>query len=339
MFETARLKLTAWYLLIIMLISCTFSVAFYHVATREIQFVIEKIKHQQERMEHDFPSRIRPQLLPPFSIEELEFVKDRIRNNLILLNGFILIVAGGAGYFLAGRTLRPIKVMVDEQNQFISSASHELRTPIATMRAEMESSLMEKNITDKEARALINSNLEELTTLQNLTNNLLRIAQIHSTGTVSKTEILSLQETVSVAIKKLTPLARQKEITISSEIGAYKIMGDKPSLTEVFVILIDNAIKYSPEKSQIRLQSKKEKGIISVFIRDEGIGITKKDLPRVFERFYRADKARNKDGYGLGLSIAKKIVETHNGTITVASKENKGTTFTVTFPVKTHTTS
>lgn len=339
MFETARLKLTAWYLLIIMLISSTFSVAFYHVATREIQFVIDKIKHQQERIKHDFPSRIQPQMLPPFSIEELEFVKDRIRDNLILLNGFIFIVAGAAGYFLAGRTLRPIKIMVDEQNQFISSASHELRTPIATMRAEMESSLMEKDISDKEARTLISSNLEELTTLQNLTNNLLRIAQIHSKGAVSKTEILSLQELVSIAIKKLAPLAKQKDITISSEIGVHKVMGDKPSLTELFVILLDNAIKYSPEKSQIRLQSKKEKSSVSVFIRDEGIGITKKDVPRVFERFYRADKARNKDGYGLGLSIAKKIVETHNGTITVTSKENKGTTFTVTLPLKAHSTS
>lgn len=317
-----------------MLISGTFSVAFYHLATQEINFVIQRIQHEQERLEHDFPTRFRPQLVPRFSIEELEAVKDRIRNNLILLNGFIFVVAGAAGYFLAGRTLRPIKTMVDEQNQFISSASHELRTPIATMRAEMESSLMEKNISDKEARALISSNLEELTTLQNLTNSLLRIAQVHANGKAAKTEKLSIQDIVMSAQKRVASLAKQKNITLSSEIGSYTVLGDRASLTEVFVILIDNAIKYSPENSQIRLQSKKEKGNVLLFVKDEGIGISKKDLPHIYERFYRADKARSKEGYGLGLSIAKKIIETHNGTIEVVSKENKGTTFTVTLPLK-----
>lgn len=332
MFESARLKLTAWYLLIIMLISGFFSMAFYQAATQEIQIIMDKIQYEQQRQDTEFPEYSRGYRLPPFSLEDLQAVKDRIKFNLILLNGFIFIVAGGAGYFLAGRTLRPIKLMIDEQNQFISSASHELRTPIATMRAEMEGSLLEKNISDREARHLINSNLEELSTLQELTNSLLRLAHVHNVKAEKYAEVLSMDTVLKTALKKIAPLAKKKDITIDIESVDAKIIGDKRSLIEVFVILLDNAVKYGPEKSHISVRSTTEKGMIVVHVEDNGIGINKKDLLRVFERFYRADKARNKDGYGLGLSIAKKIVETHDGTISVKSKLKKGTTFTVQLP-------
>lgn len=160
MFESARLKLTAWYLLIIMLISMLFSAAIYNIATREIQFVIHRMQYEQYRQQKEgFPGRSGPQI--QFTIEELEAVKDRLKYQLFFINAVIFFTAGGAGYFLAGRTLRPIKSMIDEQNQFISSASHELRTPIATMRAEMEGSLLEKNIADKDARKLINTGVTQ----------------------------------------------------------------------------------------------------------------------------------------------------------------------------------
>src|SRR5690348_8980046 len=158
MFQSARLKLTAWYLVIIMLVSVTFSVAFYRAATVEIQHVIERIRFlQQQSNQLQLPT-------PPnaiITLDQLEDVKIRLQYALIFVNGVIFVLAGGAGYFLAGRTLKPIQVMVDEQNQFISDASHELRTPIATLRAEMEASLLEKHLSDKEARKLIGSNLEE----------------------------------------------------------------------------------------------------------------------------------------------------------------------------------
>lgn len=335
MFESARLKLTAWYLLIIMLISGFFSVAFYHAATQEVQIIIDRIEYAQERMRDEFPSmppRFRD--VPPFTLEELEAVKSRIMVSLILLNGFILIVAGGVCYFLAGRTLRPIQIMVDEQKQFISNASHELRTPIATMRAEMEASLLEKTIPDNRARELINSNLEEVTTLQNLTNNLLQLAQIHNMQSKQFLEKVTLVDIVATAKKNVQHKAKRKDITIAINVEKFSLFGNKQKLEEVFIILLDNAIKYSPEKSTVSISARKSNRQIIVSVSDAGIGISREDLPHIFERFYRADKSRNEEGYGLGLSIAKKIVEAHNGSITVKSKEKKGTTFIVTLPLK-----
>ncbi|MBA3723607.1 MAG: HAMP domain-containing histidine kinase [Candidatus Levybacteria bacterium] len=346
MFESARLKLTAWYLLIIMLISMLFSVAIYDIATREIHSIINRIQYEQYREQNNGFSGRQGRSIP-FTIKELQAVKDRIKLQLFFINAVIFFTAGGAGYFLAGRTLRPIKAMIDEQNQFISSASHELRTPIATMRAEMEGSLLEKNIADKDARKLITSNLEELGELQNLTNNLLQLAQVHNVKAEKFQEDVSITECVASALKKVKSLAKRKNITIDKEITDAIVTGDRNSMKEVFVILLDNAIKYSPPQSEIHITSEMAKNVVTINVIDNGIGIAKKDLLHIFERFYRADKSRNEEGYGLGLSIARKMVETHNGSITVQSKINKparnalhsnaggGTTFSVTLPLKT----
>ena len=253
---------------------------------------------------------------------------------LLFINGSIFIFAGGAGYFLAGRTLRPIKVMIDEQNQFISSASHELRTPIATMRAEMEGSLLEKHLSDPQARTLITSSLEELGELQDLSNNLLRIAQVHGTAEDEMQEEVSLAESIAIAHKKVAPLAKKKNIIIKTEISDSMIMGEKRKITEIFVILLDNAIKYSQNNSQIIVSSKATHKVVAIHVEDEGMGISEKDIQHIFDRFYRADKSRTEDGYGLGLAIAKKTTEMYKGTISVKSKEKEGTIFTVTFPLK-----
>lgn len=337
MFQSARLKLTTWYLLIIMLISILFSVAFYHLATHEIERVISRIEFRQRTFNRLLPKRLplRSGQISP-SLKDLEQSEKQIFTILLFINGAIFVFAGGAGYFLAGRTLKPIQVMIDEQNEFISSASHELRTPIATMRAEMEGSLLEKQISDAKARQLIISNLEELTTLQNLSNKLLEITHIHSANGEKYMANLSLGEIITRAQKKITPLANKKKQTITYSVEDVQILGDKSKLIEVFVIFLDNAIKYSPEKSTIRIASKVAKQTVKVFVSDEGIGIAQADLPHVFDRFYRADKSRSlADGYGLGLSIAKKIIEIHNGSISVESKEKHGTTFIVSLPIAT----
>lgn len=350
MFHDARLQLTAWYLLIIMLVSIMFSIAFYHLSTREVERIITRIEFRQQNPDRPMPSEkiiFRNAPTPP-SLQELENSKKQIFNLLVLINAAIFIFAGGAGYFLAGRTLRPIKIMIDEQNQFISSASHELRTPLATLRAEMEGSLLEKQISDKKARELIISNLEELGTLQDLSKNLLQIAHIHNSSFEKSAEALSLFELIKIAEKKVMPLAKKKHITISLSGQDADVLGDKRNLTEVFVILLDNAIKYSLENTKITIttMSKNQSGVVS--ITDQGIGIAKKDIEHIFDRFYRADTSRSQaEGFGLGLSIAKAIVEKHNGSIRVESKENKparnamqsvaggGTTFTISLPLKT----
>lgn len=330
MFQSARLKLTAWYLVIIMLVSITFSLAFYRASTFEIQRVIDRIHYlQQQSSQLQLPT-------PPnaiITLDQLQDVKTRLEISLIVINGIIFILAGGAGYFLAGRTLRPIQIMVDEQNQFISDASHELRTPIATLRAEMEATLLEKHVGDKEARTLVESNLEELGRLQELANSLLQLAHVHKKDENSG-DIVELSDVLQTAYKKIAPMAKKKQITFEISRVDGKVKGNKQSLAEVFINLFDNAIKYSHAKTIVTVSSKKKKSTSVIAIADQGIGITASELHHIFDRFYRVDKSRSQaDGHGLGLSIAKKIVTAHNGSIDAESIPEKGTTFTVTLPL------
>lgn len=333
MFEKARLKLTAWYLLIIMLISILFSIAFYSTSARETDKVIDKIhaiEHDPDLQDHE---QLHREDGSHITVEDLEEIKKQMLLTLVFVNIGIFFIAGFAGYFLAGRTLHPIKAMVDEQNQFISSASHELRTPIATLRAEMEGSLLEKHISDTQARDLIKSNLEELGSLQDLTNNLLQLAQVHNISLDKTMQKMSIIEVLKDAERKVTPFAKKKDMQIKIDVKDFVLNGDRAQIREVFVTLLDNAIKYSSEKSLITITSTDAQNTTSIHITDEGIGIAEKDLPHIFERFYRANKSRSQaEGFGLGLSIAKKIVALHNGSISVKSKEGKGTKFTVTFP-------
>ena len=330
MFQSARLKLTTWYLVIIMLVSITFSLAFYRASTFEIQRIIDRIHFlQQQSSQLQLPT-------PPnavITLDQLQDVKTRLQIALIVINGIIFVLAGGAGYFLAGRTLRPIQAMVDEQNQFISDASHELRTPIATLRAEMEATLLEKRLGDKEARNLIESNLEELGKLQGLANRLLQLAHVHEKDE-KFIDIVVLQEVIQTAYKKVAPMAKKKQITFSLSDVEGEIKGDKQSLVEVFVNLFDNAIKYSPAKTTVSVVSKIKKRTAVIEVADQGVGIAEDDLQHIFDRFYRADKSRSQaDGHGLGLSIVKKIATAHNASIDVESIRKKGTTFTLTFPL------
>ena len=130
-------------------------------------------------------------------------------------------------------------------------------------------------------------------------------------------------------------MAKKKNISIAAKIPKTKIAGDKRALTELFTVLLDNAIKYSPNKKEVSITARKYDSKVQISVKDNGIGIKKEDLPHIFDRFYRADKSRTKQvvkGYGLGLSIAKRIVSTHNGTITVESEEGKGSAFIIVFP-------
>jgi len=266
----------------------------------------------------------------------IDDIRHRIIFTLLLIDSGILVVSGGLGYFLAGRTLKPIQTMVDEQNRFISDASHELKTPLTSLKVGMEVFLRDKKPKLADAKSVISESLTEIGRLQSLSESLLQLTQYQKTNSQIKFSRVSTAEFISSAIKKLEPLAKSRQITINPSGENLIVNGNLYALTDLLVILLDNALKYSHPDSSIGIRTKRSDRYVSVFVTDHGLGIPKNDLPRIFDRFYRADTARGKEeagGYGLGLSIAKKIVESHKGTISAKSIPGSGSTFTVKLPL------
>lgn len=328
MFEHARLKLTAWYLLIIMVISISFSVVIYRVLTSELDR-IQRV--ERERI-------VRGVSPPPMLLDPDVLAESQNRLGFILLGINLLILGGSAvaGYFLAGRTLNPIAEMVDEQNRFITDASHELRTPLTALKSEIEVNLRSTALDITEARKLLQSNLEEVNNLQVLSDGLIKLTQYQKNHNGLPMTKVPLKTITGDAVKKITAAAKAKNIKIVNNVQNAILTGNQPALTELLVIFLDNAVKYSKKLTNVTLESKRTDGHIVIRIMDEGIGIDEKDIPHLFNRFYRADKSRTKtdvSGYGLGLSIAKQVIEQHHGSVAVESKVGRGTTFTITLPV------
>lgn len=335
MFHSARITLTAWYLLIIMAVSVTFSVVIYRVLVGEVER-FDRVRTL--RMEY----RIKPVAgqvlpLPPPNPELIEETKQRIITFLVLINAGILVLSGGLGYFLAGRTLAPIGEMMDTQNRFIADVSHELKTPLTSLKTAFEVFLRNKHRTLPESETLASESIEEVNRLQSLAESMLELSNYENPNQSLYFEKLNIAKIINDAIRRVGPMAKEKKIVIENNIKPLIVEGNSTRLTELFVILLDNAIKYSPVQSTVALETEKNDGNIRISVIDHGAGIGKKDLPHIFDRFYRADTARSKTGtggYGLGLSIGKKIVAMHNGLIHAESKLKKGTTFTVLLPVR-----
>lgn len=338
MFQSARIKLTAWYLIILMTISIIFSFVIFQGARAELERGLRAQEFRSEILRFQegqttFPPRIENILIDPDVLNEST---TRLIVFFIFINLGIFIIAGAAGYFLAGQTLRPILEMVNEQNRFIADASHEIRTPLTSLRSEIEVYLREKMHNTNETNDLLKSNLEEINALQTLSDNLLELTR-YQQETVSKDlfKTCSVQEIVETSKKKLTISAKEKKIEILTKIGKEKIKGDYQQLVQLFIIFMDNAIKYSSKNKRVFINSRRTDGMIKITVKDEGIGISEKDLTHVFDRFFRADTSRSKSnvsGYGLGLSIAQKIVHEHKGNLQVKSKLGRGTEIIILLP-------
>lgn len=332
MFESARVRLTAWYLLIIMSVSILFSLVIYTGINDELKRFEMREAIIQEQIEQTFPF-LPDEQKPRVDMQPINAARARLITSLVFINLVILLASGVAGYFLAGRTLKPIRDMVDQLNRFISDASHELRTPITSLRSEMEVGLRNKRMTLPQAKKLIESNLEEVVHLQSLSDNLLELTQYENMNGAGAFVSCSLLTVVQEAVKNVQGQAKKKKITIHNSVKEITVFGSADRLRELFTILLDNAVKYSKTGGAVTIEGASKGATAIVTVADEGIGIGKKELPYIFDRFYRADESRTVKGFGLGLSIAKKIVDLHKGTIKVTSALHKGTTFTVHLPV------
>jgi heavy metal sensor kinase len=220
--------------------------------------------------------------------------------------------------------------------QFTADASHELRTPVAVMRTRAELSLRKARSAD-EYRDVIAEVLTELEKTSGLIEQLMFLTRADSGAETLHFSSTNVAEVLREACHQGSALAEAKQIGFQEQISGDSmwIRGDATSLRRLFLILIDNAVKYTPANGKVEVSLQRNDGYAVAQVRDTGIGIAETDLPNVFERFYRADKARSREsgGVGLGLSIGRWITEVHAGTIEVHSSPGRGSTFQIRLPL------
>ncbi len=221
------------------------------------------------------------------------------------------------------------------QKDFLSGAAHELKTPLSIIRAHWEGELNNPEITGEIKEKMV-QDIETVTRLNHLINNLILLSQTEAIEENFEFSIVQLDCVLKDVVTDCQVLADMKSQEIQIfEIPQVEITGDENRVYQLFFNLIDNAIKYTPKKGKIWIRSTIKNGWVMTEVRDNGIGISTDDLPRIFDRFYRVqrDRARKTGGSGLGLSICKLIAEAHQGEITVESSSGKGTLFAVKLPV------
>jgi signal transduction histidine kinase len=332
MFHKTSLRLTGLYLAILMAISILFSTAIYTLSVGEINRTFWRQNQILEPILR-LPGR------SEFRVEYLEDREDLLRElhnrvilKLVIVN--LLILAGGGllSYLLARRTLEPIEAAHNSLERFTADASHELRTPITAMKTEIEVALSDPRLKLKEAKELLGSNLEELARLTALSEGLLRLSRPDD----DQPELTSvnIKQVLMSVTEQFASVAKSKKVKLSIKVNDQLFAkSNLHQLREVLVILLDNAIKFSPSGKKVSITAGGEKSVV-ISIRDQGPGIAEIDLPHIFDRFYQADTSRtgsSKKGYGLGLAIAKRLTENLGGTIT-AESDKTGATFTLTLP-------
>ena len=221
------------------------------------------------------------------------------------------------------------------RNQFVSNASHELKTPLATMKIMLETMLYQPDMPE-ELRAEFMADMDhEIDRLTGIVTDLLTLTRLDNHQMELKPERFDLSEAAEEVLRLLAPAAEKRGQSLRGEIGPdIEITGDRGKIVQILHNLTENAMKYTPDGGEITvgLRSAGREAVLTV--RDNGVGIRAEDQAHIFDRFYRVDKARSREtgGTGLGLSIVKQLVQLHGGRITVSSEPGKGSVFTVTLP-------
>src|ERR1035437_6950096 len=219
------------------------------------------------------------------------------------------------------------------QQQLVQDISHELRTPLTALKGNQEVTLNKKRSPEEYERVL-RINLEEIDRMGQLVENLLFLAR-QENKPAAKQLPFELRAMIGQVIYNMKVLADRTNIALILEPGIdVRLDADADNIKRVFSNIIDNAVKYTPAGGRVTIGIQKKDPYAEVFITDTGTGIAQDELQHIFDRFYRVDRSRSEYGYGLGLSIAKSIIDSHNGKINVESMPGKGTTFIISLPLK-----
>jgi two-component system phosphate regulon sensor histidine kinase PhoR len=230
-----------------------------------------------------------------------------------------------------------LRKLESHRRDFVANVSHELKTPLTTIRAAVET-LLAGAASDPESGPRFLQKIDDQSArLQALIADLLSLSRLESEGLVRKPAPVDLRELVADCVERFGERAAGKRIRLALATGGpapATVLGDDGALAQVFDNLVDNAVKYTPEGGEVDVRIREVGARYAVEVQDDGLGIAERDLDRIFERFYRVDRARSRDvgGTGLGLAIVKHIVLLHRGSVHVASELGSGSTFTVFLP-------
>lgn len=320
-------RLAATYLAIIMGLTLVFSSVIYTISASQFDRPLGR------------PGQQNVSMLYQYDIQEL--LEQRAREarseliaSLVFLN--VTVFVGGVllSYALARKTLQPIEDAMEAQSRFVSDASHELRTPLTALQVTNEVALRKKKLSLTEAKELIEYNLSETIKLRNLSQALLGVAvqnEGQGVGSVQQ-EQFSAQDSVRLVAESFMSLMKTKSITFVPSSLDVQVTANKQAYENIIRILLDNAVKYSPNGATVSVTIERRNNQVITTISDTGPGIAKEHQTKIFDRFYRVDESRssqNIEGSGLGLSIAKSIASQYGFGLSVRSAAAKGSDFSL----------
>ena len=248
---------------------------------------------------------------------------------ILYLNLMLILPTGFLAYYLSYLSLEPLKKSLEQKESFARAVSHEIRTPLANIKLEVENTLREKSINSKEIKKVLKSILEETDKIEGITTGLLSIVREENTNL--KNTKFKASSVIKDAIKLKKSMSFVNKIKIKTEIKEdFIIKANYNQLLTAVSALLDNAIKYSKKGGVVKIRTYKN----TIEIKDNGIGISKKNISKIFEEFYREPKkeVKNTLGTGIGLFLVKEISKRNNFKIDVQSKKGKGTTIKLIFP-------
>lgn len=261
----------------------------------------------------------------------------RLIYTFLMVSLVTLIAIYFVSRFFANRSIKPIQEAFNKQTQFIADASHELKTPLAVINTNVDVLLSNgTEIIDSQTKWL-NYIKSEVERMSKLTNDLLYLTQIDYSCAKMFYSNFDLSKAVESVLLTMEAVIYENNLNLEYVLEPNIMFnGNSEQLQQVVMILLDNALKYTNENGNIKLDLKKENTNILLTITNTGKGISPENLPKIFDRFYRVDKSRSREsgGYGLGLAIGKAIIEQHGGRISVNSVVDKSTTFKLEFPLK-----
>jgi len=339
MFKSATIKLTIFYTLAITAVCIVFTISIYGLASNDVDKEAQRRARviQELNDRSTTPARpTRPGAAPPPINEEIQDqIRDQIESdrnqllfNILLVDALIVFFGAIGAYFVAKRTLEPINKTMEKQRRFSADASHELRTPLTVMKAEIDVAL-QQNLKAPELKEVLESNLEEVERLATLADQLLTLTSVEDNS-------INLEKinATSLISNYIDDFNTKNKTNVQTDIddNVY-VLGDLSLLETYARILLENALKYSDVDAPfVKVSLKKENSSkCALIIENNGIGIEREDLDRIFDRFYRTNnaKASGKNGHGLGLSLASEIAKKHGSRVHVESVPGQFTKFSI----------